>query len=107
MSGSLVVGCALRRWVGVGKLDSRGIGYLIIEVSPTFIMLTREAAMSKFLLHLVGIIFLLNVAISTWNLLVDGLSWMRIIPAVCWLIATILWYTLKVFRTTASSPSES
>ena len=63
--------------------------------------------MSRIFLHIVGLIFIFNLVLSTWNLLDDGLVWRRAIPVVCWLIATILWYTLKLFKLTARSSSES
>jgi hypothetical protein len=40
--------------------------------------------------------FLLNAVISTANVMEDGALMRRVIPAVCWGVATILWIAAYV-----------
>jgi len=46
---------------------------------------------SRTLFIVIMLVFLLNAIISTVNVIEDGALLRRVIPAVCWSIATIIW----------------
>jgi hypothetical protein len=51
----------------------------------------QNSNISRTLFVVTLLIFLLNAIISTANVIEDGALLRRVIPAVCWSIATIIW----------------
>ena len=47
--------------------------------------------LSRTLFFVILLIFLLNAIVSTANIIEDGALLRRVVPAVCWSIATIIW----------------
>jgi hypothetical protein len=54
----------------------------------------QNSNISRTLFIVILLIFIINVIISTANVIEDGTLLRRVIPAVCWSIATIIWIAL-------------
>ena len=52
---------------------------------------TENVKISRTLFFVILPIFLVNAIINTANVIEDGAVLQRVIPAVCWSIATIIW----------------
>jgi fumarate reductase subunit D len=51
----------------------------------------QNSNISKTVFIVILLIFLLNAIISTANVIEDGAILRRVIPAVCWTLAAIIW----------------
>lgn len=51
----------------------------------------QDSNISSTLFIVILLVFLVNAIISTANVIEDGASLRRVIPAVWWVIATIIW----------------
>jgi hypothetical protein len=54
----------------------------------------QNGNVSRTLFIVILLILLLNAIISTANVIEDGALLRRVIPAICWSIATVLWVAL-------------
>jgi hypothetical protein len=51
----------------------------------------RSSNLSRTLAIVVGLVLLLNAAVSTANVIEDGALLRRVVPALCWILATVIW----------------
>ena len=53
----------------------------------------RRGSVSKTLFVVILLVLLLNATVSTANVVEDGVLLRRLLPAACWIVATVIWVT--------------
>ena len=53
----------------------------------------RRGGVSRTLFVVVLLVLLLNAAVTTANVVEDGVLLRRVLPAACWIGATVIWVT--------------